>query len=104
MGELRVLAAHQVRKLFVYDFDDLLAGGEAFKDFRADCALGNGFDEILGNGVVYIGLEKRHAHFSHSGFYIRFGKLSATGQLFKRILKFFGKALKRHGELTSLSQ
>ena len=91
-----VRAAHELGHLFVYDFDDLLAGREAFKHLRADRALRYGVYEAFDDREVHVRLQKRELDLAHGFFHVLFIQLSFAGKLFEHVLQFGRKPFKRH--------
>ena len=86
---LRLIAAHELGQLLVDDLDHLLGGGQAFHDLLPHGPLGHLIAEILGDLVVDIGLQQRHAHFPHGGLDVLLVQLALAAQLFENA----GKAL-----------
>ena len=80
-------SAHEVDKLLIDDFDNHLRRRKAFHNLCADCTLGNGFGEVLGNLIVNVGLQKSKPHLTHCVFNVAFGQCALAYQLFKSGLK-----------------
>ena len=92
------LPAHQVGKLFVYDFDNLLRRGKAFHNLLPHGALGNLCAKIFGDLVVYIGLQQSHANLAHGGLDIGLTQFALAAQLFEYAIQAVGKRFKCHGQ------
>ena len=77
----RPVARRQERdELVVDDLDDLLAGGQALEDLRADGALADARDEVLDDLEVDVGLEQREADLAHGGIDVGLADPAAAGQ------------------------
>ena len=78
----RPVAGRQERdELVVDDLHDLLAGGQALEDVRADGALADPGDEVLDDLEVDVGLEQREADLAHRGIDVGFADPAAAGQV-----------------------
>ena len=67
-------------ELLVDDLHDLLAGGEALEDLRAQRPLAHPRDEVLDDLEVDVRLEQRETDLAHRSIEVRFGHAAATGQ------------------------
>ena len=79
--ELRCLASHQVRHLFVDDLDDHLRRIEAVHHFLADRSLLHGADELLDHLEVDVRLQEGHLDFAHGGLDIRLSEPALSAEL-----------------------
>ena len=80
-------SAHKVSKLFVYYFNNHLAGSQAFHNLFADGTLCNSVCKILGNFIVYVRFKQSHANLTHCAFNVSLGKSSLAFQTLKRSFK-----------------
>ena len=76
------------------DLDHLLRRGEALHHFLAHGLFGDGGDEVLGDLVVYVGFQQRHAHFAHGRFDVALAQLALAAQLFKYLIQLFAERFK----------
>ena len=58
-------------------------------------------DEVLGDLVVDVGIQKREANFSHGLGDVGFGDVALAAEVFENVLEFVGKAIE-HGGCGSL--
>ena len=82
-GDACALTAEQLNQFVVYDFDNLLCGGQAFQDFGIGCLFGDRLDEILCDLEVYIGFEQSQTNFAHCVLDVSFGQTGLTAQFLK---------------------
>ena len=95
-GQLGVLAAHKLGHLIADDGNDLLGSRQAGSDLLTDAALGYLLDEILGDGVVDVGLKQRHANLTHALLDALLRQLALAAQLAQCALQLLCQALKGH--------
>src|SRR6185437_1110044 len=70
--------------LVVNDLEDLFTGVEGAQHLLTDGALGDALNEVVGDGVVDVGIEQRFAHFLHGLTDVGFRDASAAAQLLER--------------------
>ena len=80
-AERPVARAEERDELLVDDLDDLLAGGEALQDLRADRPLADAGDEVLDDLEVDVGLEQRKPDLAHRGVDVGLADAAAAGQV-----------------------
>ena len=92
----RLLAAHQIRQLFVDDLHHLLGRGQAFHNLLAHGALAYLIAEILCDLEVYVRLQQSHPHLAHGGLNVRLAELAFAAQPLKNAIQTIGKRFKCH--------
>ena len=92
---------HEGDQLVVDDLEDLLAGIEGAQHFLADGALGDALDEIVGDGVVDVGVEQGLADFLHGLADVGFRDASAAAQLLQGFAEIALNAFKHRLHLSS---
>ena len=95
-GQPGILPTHQLGHFLADDLDHLLPGGEGGQDFLAHAPLGDLLDEVLGHGIVDVGLQQRHAHLAHAFLHVLLGQLALAGHFPQGALQLFTQALKGH--------
>lgn len=60
----------------------------------ADRPCAHPADEILGDGIIDVGLEQSQADLAHGNVHIFLGKLTALAKLGENIVESFGQVLK----------
>ena len=71
------LPAHQSGQLLVDNFNDHLRRRQALHHLGPDRPLGHGIGKILGNLIVDVRLQQRHAHLTHRVPHVRLRQLAA---------------------------
>ncbi len=89
-------SAHKLGQLFVYYFNNHLAGRKTFHNVCADSPFGYLFCKFFGYLVVYVCFKKSKANLAHGFFNISLGQFSLGTKLFKRIFKAFAESFKCH--------
>ncbi len=80
---LAVRAAHQLGQFLVDDLDDLLGGGQAFHDLLPMARSETCATEVLGDFVVDVRFQQRHADFAHGSLDVRLGQFALAAQFFE---------------------
>ena len=88
-GQLLILAAHQIRQLFVDDLDDHLRRGQAFQHIAADAALRRLFDKVFDDFIADVRFQKGQANFPHGFLHIGFCQAALAPELFKGCRELF---------------
>ena len=90
--------------IVVNDFNDLLAGLDAFDDFFAKRFFFHTLDEIASDLEIHIRFQQRHANFAQRIANIIFRNLSQSAQISKCALEFFTKRIEHGTKLKLLNQ
>ena len=85
--QINGLAAHQLCQFVVNDLDHQLTRLDGCKHVHAQSLLLHLVGEVLGNLIVYVGIEQRTTHVLESLCNIDFGDLAFTLEDFERALK-----------------
>ena len=88
--QLLVLAAHELRQLFVDDLDDHLGGIERLQHVAADGPLGHGFGEVLDHLVADVRFQQRHTHLAHGLLYVPGAQAALAAQALEGRIQFIG--------------
>ncbi len=79
--------AHEVGEGFIDNLDHLLAGSKALHHLLAHDARGNPGDKVLGDLVMDIGFQQRHADFAKGFPNVFFGQFSLPAKILKNLLE-----------------
>ena len=90
----------QLDELVVDDLHDLLAGGEAAQDLRADGLLADPPDDVLDDLEVDVGLEQGQPDLARGGIDVRLADPAAAGQVGERLAQSIAEVVEHAGELT----
>ncbi len=87
-AQLGLMRAEHLDHLVAHNFDDLLRGGQRRKYFLPHGFFANGFDELLGDAKMHVGLKQRDADLAQRGVHIFRREFPFSAQGFKNPLEF----------------
>ena len=96
-----LVAGEDADQLVMDDLDDLLAGGDRFGDGLAFGLLGDGLDEVAGDGEGDVGLQQGHADFAQRGRDVVVAERALFGELAEDAGKPVGQVLEHGPRLSS---
>ena len=95
-ADIGVGRPHQGDQLVVNDLDDLLAGVEGAEDSRSERFFRDLGDEVVGDGVVDVGVEQRAADLDHRLADVGLGDAATATELLERLRQASLDALEHH--------
>jgi len=82
------------------DFYDLLARGEAFKNFLAECLLFYVTDKVFNNFKINISLKERQPYFFKGCIYVLFIDEASAFEFFENRFKFLADIIKHQSSFS----